>query len=231
MATSAFVITAPLARVPIGAVTIDGQAYPVPMDQEWLRYLTVQLPTAIGAGGSGTGGGVTSIAVVAPLTSTGGTTPTLGIGGLTGFGTPGQAPVVNLTSDGLLWATPAGGGGTYPKGAFWDNFGARLSLTVMPDFTALPCQATGVIKQVEIVTKGGAGSVQFDIWKVPFASYPPLVANTICGANYPTITAGTTMIDTTLTSWTTAVTKGDVLLFHPRSISTFTAVQIGVEIG
>lgn len=49
-----FTITAPLARVPIGHVMIQGQSYDVPMDEEWLRFITVYLTRAATAAGTGT---------------------------------------------------------------------------------------------------------------------------------------------------------------------------------
>jgi len=53
-----------------------------------------------------------------------------------------------------------------------------------------------------------------DIWKDTYANYPPTDADTITGGNEPTITAAIKMEDTTLTSWTTALTKGDILGFN-----------------
>lgn len=197
-----------------------------------LENLTADIQTLGAAVNGGGGGGVSSVTATEPVVAGGtATDPVISLHGLAGLGTAGQSPVVDPTGTFLLWSTPSGGG-TYPKGAYWGNGTYPLSLVVMPDFIALPCQAAGVIKQVNIVTKGGVGSIECDIWKVAYASYPPLVANTICGGNYPAIVSATKMLDVTLTSWSTAVAKGDYLLFHVRSISgAFTYAEIGVEIG
>lgn len=61
------------------------------------------------------------------------------------------------------------------------------------------------------------GSVVVDIWKTPFASYPPTVLNTITAAALPTITAGTSYQDTTLTGWTTLINAKDTLMFNINS--------------
>lgn len=71
------------------------------------------------------------------------------------------------------------------------------------------------------------GSISVDVWKAPFASYPPTVANTICGGTPPTLSAALSGQLLTLIGWSTAVAAGDVLGFNVSSTSgTITRVTV-----
>lgn len=75
-----------------------------------------------------------------------------------------------------------------------------------------------------------SGSIVVDIWKQVYASFPPLVAQTITAAAPPTISATTKSQDTTLTGWTTTVTAGDILAFNVNSASTVTRVTVVLDV-
>ena len=62
-----------------------------------------------------------------------------------------------------------------------------------------------------------------DIWKAAYADYPPTNANSITGSTPIAIVNGTKSQDTTLTGWTTAITKGDILKITVDSATTDTA--------
>jgi hypothetical protein len=70
------------------------------------------------------------------------------------------------------------------------------------------------------------GSLVIDIWKAPYASFPPTIANTITGTARPTITNDNQSRDTTLTGWTTAIAAGDILAFVVVSANTITKATI-----
>lgn len=112
------------------------------------------------------------------------------------------------------------------RGANWSN---GLSTVVVPT-TDVPIIIAEdcTIQDLTILTKGGTGSCAIDIWKVAFGSYPPSAANSIVsGSSYPTITAGISLRDLTLTGLTTTtLSKGDTVIFHLRSSSVFTFVEI-----
>ena len=73
------------------------------------------------------------------------------------------------------------------------------------------------------------GSIVVDIWKVPYASYPPVVGNSITGSALPTISSAVKGQSNVLTGWTTAITAGDVLRFNVNSVSTFTRVGLFLD--
>lgn len=102
------------------------------------------------------------------------------------------------------------------------------SVALSVPVNAVPFYVTkaAIIKGVVILTHGGNGACVVDIQKAAFASYPPTTS--ICGGNKPTISGAKTLLDTTLTSWTTAISAGDVLLFKLDSTSTFTAIFISL---
>lgn len=74
------------------------------------------------------------------------------------------------------------------------------------------------------------GSVVVDVWKDSFAASPPTVADTIAGTEKPTLSSAQKAEDTTLTTWTTAITAGDVLAFNVDSASTVTRVIVQLEV-
>ncbi len=75
------------------------------------------------------------------------------------------------------------------------------------------------------------GSIVIDIWKVPFASFPPSVANTITGSALPTITTAQSNSSSTLTGWTTTISRSNILAFNVNSCSTIQQVTISLDCG
>lgn len=66
------------------------------------------------------------------------------------------------------------------------------------------------------------GSLVVDVWKDTFANYPPTVADTITAAAKPTLSSAITNSNTSLGTWTTSISTGDVLRFNIDSCSTIT---------
>lgn len=69
-----------------------------------------------------------------------------------------------------------------------------------------------------------AGDVEFDVFKDPFASYPPTTS--IVAAAPPEMTGVDSAEDTTLTGWTTSVSAGDVFGFEVISAATLSRVTL-----
>lgn len=64
------------------------------------------------------------------------------------------------------------------------------------------------------------GSINVNILKAAYGSYPPTTANSITGSAAVSITNGTNNQSTALTGWTTAVAANDTLRFVVGSAST-----------
>lgn len=88
------------------------------------------------------------------------------------------------------------------------------------------------VTMVSLAADGTAtsGSAVVDIWKDTYANYPPTVADSICAAAKPTISAATKARDSTLTGWTTSVSAGDFLLFNVDSCSSIKRLLVFLTI-
>jgi hypothetical protein len=75
-----------------------------------------------------------------------------------------------------------------------------------------------------------SGSIVIDIWKDTYANFPPTVADTITASAKPTLSSAQKSEDTTLTGWTTSVTKGDILEFNIDSVTTITKCVLTLHI-
>lgn len=76
-----------------------------------------------------------------------------------------------------------------------------------------------------------SGAIVIDVWKDTYANYPPTVADTIAGSEKPTITAsGVKGQDTSLSTWTTSVSAGDVLRFNVDSVTSITAASLILKV-
>lgn len=71
-----------------------------------------------------------------------------------------------------------------------------------------------------------SGSIKVDIWKDTYANFPPTDADSICGGNEPEIATAQKYKDTTLTGWTTSLSKGDILAYNVDSITTITRCSV-----
>lgn len=71
-----------------------------------------------------------------------------------------------------------------------------------------------------------SGSIVIDVWKDSYANYPPTIADTIAGTEKPTISSATKGQDVSLSTWTTALSKGDILRFNVDSCSTITEAAL-----
>jgi len=74
-----------------------------------------------------------------------------------------------------------------------------------------------------------SGSIVLDVWKDTYANFPPTVADTIAGSEKPTLSSVQKNQDLTLTTWTTAVSAGDILAFNVDSVATVTRVTLSIR--
>jgi hypothetical protein len=93
----------------------------------------------------------------------------------------------------------------------------------------LSCPFSGVITYAELEAKEG-GDIVVDVWKAPYADYPPTVADSICGASKPNLVADWKYKDFSLIGWTTSIAKGDIFGFNVDSVSGITQCTITLSI-
>jgi hypothetical protein len=143
----------------------------------------------------------------------------------TGTGSPEivfPAGGLGFTGAGTLELTP----NNRLRSLFFNIAGSPITAGIKQDYISpFAC----VISKVTLLADQ-TGSIVVDIWKAPFASYPPTVANTITGSALPTISASTKGQLTTLTGWTTAIAAGDCLRFNVNSVATVARVAVCLEV-
>lgn len=145
-----------------------------------------------------------------------------------GGGTAFQTLQVNSTATALQWATPQNAG-TQVRGATFSGGNSAVVAANMTDVSIIIPQDS-IITRCTVLTKGGTGSCELDIWTSPVASYPPTVANSICPSNHPKIIGGIDRDDSTLTGFNTSLPAGNVVTFHLVSTSVFTEITIMISV-
>ena len=71
-----------------------------------------------------------------------------------------------------------------------------------------------------------SGSIVVDVWKDSYANFPPTIADTIAGTEKPTLSSAAKNQDTSLTSFSTSVSAGDIWRLNVDSATTITRVTI-----
>lgn len=126
---------------------------------------------------------------------------------------PTQQSVKAFAGEATLGVIIDGGGGVISTG---------IKIDIEVPFNCTIVAATALADQ--------SGSIVVDIWKDTYANYPPTDADSITSSAPVTISTATKSQDTTLTGWTVALTKGDILRFNVDSITTLTRVGIFLKV-
>ena len=89
--------------------------------------------------------------------------------------------------------------------------------------------ATGVVAYIEVpismiltgwtLVANASGSLVIDVWKDTYANFPPVVGDSIAGTEKPTLSSAQKNQDLSLSTWSTALTAGDVLAINVDSVS------------
>ncbi len=231
--------------IPSGIDAIPLSSIPEQWDRIWFqRFIQQQLALMdIRNAVAGTGieitdpnGNPPTATLGAKITATGSgsSIPGLSVEGNAGTSTGPAAPITATGPTQFLQTDTAGtavswgaapGAATQLRGATWTGGGAPIIPLNAVDVPVLVPQDSTVTR-VTVLTKGGTGNCQIDIWTTPVGSYPPTASNSICGGNLPTITGGIDHDDSTLTSWNTNIPSGNVLMFHLVSSTVFTEITI-----
>jgi len=75
-----------------------------------------------------------------------------------------------------------------------------------------------------------SGSCVIDLWKDTYANFSPTVEDTITGSEKPTLSSQQKNRNDSLSTWTTAVSAGDVIAFNVDSASTVTRVNVIIKV-
>lgn len=118
-----------------------------------------------------------------------------------------------------------------------DNLTTAIEFTANNSGTVFP---TGVIGEMEIpfactitavrLLADQSGSIVIDIWKDTYANYPPTDADSITSSTPPTLSNAAKSEDTTLTSWTTAISAGNILRFNIDSVTSITRFTLSISV-
>jgi hypothetical protein len=194
---------------------------------------TLTGPTgATGTGPTGSTGVTGPTGRTGPTGYTGYTGVTGPTGTLTGpTGTTGTGPTGATGATGVTGNTGPTGTGLVSDITFVIDGGGSVLSTGVKGY--LPVDFNCTILQAEMLADQ-SGSVIVDIWKCTYANFNPgthpVDADTIASATPPTISTTYKSQDSTLTSWTTTITAGDVLAFNVDSVTTITRVTVTLKV-
>lgn len=118
-------------------------------------------------------------------------------------------------------------GDSVTKGSFGITIdgGSTVLTTGNKGYITIPY--SGIITGWQVIANA-SGSCVIDVWKG--AGTIPTVANTITGTEKPTLSSQQINSDLALTSWTTAVSVGDIIAFNIDSATTITRVNLSIFI-
>ena len=123
-------------------------------------------------------------------------------------------------------AGPAGPGSPYATVEYIISGGGVTPATGIYGNLEIPFDST--ITAVRLLADQ-SGSIVMDVKKSSYAGFPGSLAS-ITAAAKPTITTAQKSQDTTLTGWTTALTKGDILQFSISSVTSITLITISLSV-
>ncbi len=75
-----------------------------------------------------------------------------------------------------------------------------------------------------------SGSLVLDVWLDTYANFPPVVGDSIAGSEKPTLSSAQKNQDLTLSTWTTAITAGDVLAINVDSVTTIEQATLSLAV-
>jgi hypothetical protein len=81
-----------------------------------------------------------------------------------------------------------------------------------------------------VILADQTGSIVVNVWKDTYANFPPTSGDGIAGSEKPTLSSARKNQDTSLTTWTTALSRGDIIAFNVDSATTVTRVTVGLRV-
>ena len=181
--------------------------------------------------------GATGIGQTGPTGNTGPSGGPTGPSGPTGFngttGTTGPTgPGVGSTgATGATGSTGATGPALISGIEFVIDDGGSVLSNGIKGFVEVPFSCT--INRVTSLADQ-SGSVVVDIFKSTYSSFAPpthpATGDKITSSTPPTISSAEKAQDSTLSSWTTSISAGDILAFNVNSCTTITRVTVSLEV-
>lgn len=120
----------------------------------------------------------------------------------------------------------AGSGGGGAAGSDKGSFGAVADASVTGLIGYITIPYNGTITGWQVIGDI-SGSCTFDVWKQS-AGVIPTIANSIVGTEKPSLLAQQINSDLSLTTWTTAVTAGDIVAIVLDNASTLSKAWLTV---
>lgn len=74
-----------------------------------------------------------------------------------------------------------------------------------------------------------SGSIVVDVWKTPYGSFPPSGANSITGADKPTLSTARSNQNAAVSLWSVSLAAGDILAYNVDSAATVTRVTLSIR--
>ncbi len=141
----------------------------------------------------------------------------------------GDPQEITIGSGLAMTGTTLSASGASATGAFGitiDGGGSAIT-TGLKGFVRVPfnCTITGWDLYAD-----QTGSIVIDVWKDTYTNFPPIAGDSIAGTEKPTLSSAQKNQDTSLSSWTTSVTAGDVVAFNVDSVSTVTRVNLSINV-
>ena len=142
-----------------------------------------------------------------------------------------QDLATDAATDGQVFTADGSGGVTTQDNEAGINFvidgGGAVIATGVKGYIEVPFACT--ITAARLLADQ-TGSIQVDIWKDTYANYPPVDADSVTASAVPAISASNNREDTTLTGWTTGISKGDILGFNVDSVATIERVTVSLSV-
>ena len=162
-------------------------------------------------------------------------------GGSGTSGTSGSSGTSGISITGPMGPTgPAGSGGGTQSGSFGiviDGGGSAITTTGVSGFVSIPYSGTIVSWTIIAEAIGGSPSCVVDVQKTTYSGLGVGSPAFIAGTEKPTITSGNYVSDflsknedNTLSTWTTSVSAGDIIIFNLDSVSNTKRITLSIKI-
>ena len=138
-------------------------------------------------------------------------------------------------SDLIFFARPNGGtplayaGSAKTDWGFTYIVGDGVNVVTAKKYPGIEIPFACTVEQIMLHSGTVNGNGTIDIWKKAGTALPAGTADTICGTVKPSFSGTNIYTDATLTSWTTAINKGDWIVPYVTGAGTVTSISIAIR--